>query len=400
MDKNKESLEESNVFGQDSFEEQSLKKKSNFIYLVISLVNLVGILVLLLSNFNLLKTIKDNEKMINVTKFIKENYYDSSLDDGELEEIMLKGMVDALPDKYSYYLNSDETKKHKEDYQNIKSGLGISVYNSRVVQVYENSPASKAGLQINDLIVSINGIKLLSLEGDKYSEALDKAFSSVDKNGQGEFIIKRDNEQLTYIIKKESYETKLVEYKMLENNIGFLKLNTFSREMYEDFDKAIELFKKENAKGLIIDIRYNLGGEKQAVEYIADALMKDVLIGTMVYGGDYEDELMETDSDALELPMVLLINELTASCSEILAGSIVANKKGITIGKNTYGKGTALGVVEFKDGTSVGISMGEIVLSNGEKLEGIGVKPYIEEEDESKHLGLAIEYLNSLDEKK
>ena len=368
----------------------------NTISNILAYTNLIGIFILVSIILNMSKTIRENEKLINISNYVKSNYYDKSLSDEELEEIMIEGMINNLPDKYSHYLNIKDTKEHEDDFNGIKTGIGIVVQKSKIVKILENSPASNSGLQLDDEILSINNIKLLDINDENYEQTLAQAFNSINENEENLFVIKRDNKDFSYEIKKGTYETKLVEYKMLENNIGFLKLNVFSESMYEDFDKAIELFKKEKAKGLIIDLRYNLGGEKRAVEYIADALMKDVVIGTVTYGGDYEDEVMKTDSDALELPMVLLTNELTASSSEVLAGSIVANNRGITIGKRTYGKGTVLGGLNFKDGTSSFISIGQIVLSNGDKLEGVGVTPHIEESDESKHLDLAIDYLNKL----
>ena len=368
----------------------------NTISNILTYTNLIGIFILVSIILNMSKTIRENEKLINISNYVKSNYYDKSLSDEELEEIMIEGMINNLPDKYSHYLNIKDTKEHEDDFNGIKTGIGIVVQKSKIVKILENSPASNSGLQLDDEILSINNIKLLDINDENYEQTLAQAFNSINENEENLFVIKRDNKDFSYKIKKGTYETKLVEYKMLENNIGFLKLNVFSESMYEDFDKAIEVFKKEKARGLIIDLRYNLGGEKRAVEYIADALMKDVVVGTVTYGGDYEDEVMKTDSNALELPMVLLTNELTASCSEVLAGSIVANNKGITIGTRTYGKGTVLGGLNFKDGTSSFISIGQIVLSNGDKLEGVGVEPYIEESDESKHLDLAIDYLNNL----
>ena len=372
------------------------KEILNTISNILTYTNLIGIFILVSIILNMSKTIRENEKLISVSNYVKSNYYDKSLSDEELEEIMVEGMINNLPDKYSYYLNMEDTKEHNDDFNVVKTGIGISIQKSKIVKILENSPASSSGLQLNDEILSINNIKLLNINDENYEESLVQALNSINENEENLFVVKRDNKELSYKIKKGTYETKLVEYKMLENNIGFLKLNVFSESMYEDFDKAIEVFKKEKARGLIIDLRYNLGGEKRAVEYIADVLMKDVVVGTVTYGGDYEDEVMKTDSNALELPMVLLTNELTASCSEVLAGSIVANNKGITIGTRTYGKGTVLGGLNFKDGTSSFISIGQIVLSNGDKLEGVGVEPYIEESDESKHLDLAIDYLNNL----
>lgn len=372
------------------------KEILNIVSNILTYINLIGIIILVFIIINLMQTIRENKKIINLSNYVKSNYYDKSLSDEELEEIMIEGMINNLPDNYSHYLNIEDAKEHEDNLSGMKTGIGISVYESKIINILENSPASKSGLQINDEILSINGIKLLDVSDENYQEALNNAFKSITENKDNQFVVKRNGNQYSYKISKETYENNIVEYQMLENNIGFLKLNLFSESMYEDFDKAIELFKKEKAKGLIVDIRNNLGGEKRAVEYVADALMKDVVIGTVTYSGDYEDEVMRTDSDALELPMVLLTNELTASSSEVLAGSIVANKKGITIGKNTFGKGTVLGGLDFKDGTSGYISIGQITLSNGAKLEGIGVKPYIEEADESKHLDLAIDYLNKL----
>ena len=388
---NLEEIEDSKVRAKKS-KKEIFNTASN----ILAYTNLIGIVFLVSIILNMSKTIKENEKLIHLSDYIKSNYYDKSLSDKELEDIMLEGMVNNLPDKYSYYLNSKDTKEHEDSFNGLKTGIGISIQENKIVKILENSPASKSGLQLNDEVLSINNIKLLDINDEDYQKVLAKSLKSIEENEESLFVVKRDNKEFSYKIKKGTYETKLVEYRMLEDNVGFLKLNVFSETMYEDFDKAIELFKKEKAKGLIIDLRYNLGGEKKAVEYIADALMKDVTIGTITYGGDYKDEVMKTDSEALELPMVVLTNELTASCSEVLVGSIVANNKGVTIGKRTYGKGTVLGGLSFKDGTSTFISIGQIVLSNGDKLEGVGVTPYIEESDESKHLDLAIDYLNKL----
>lgn len=344
-------------------------------------------------NFN--KTISENKKLIQVSRYVKENYYDESLSDKELEEIMIEGMLNNLPDNYSTYLNSKDAKEHKDNFKGMKTGIGISIVGNKIGDVLENSPASKQGLKKGDILTSINGINVLDMEDKKFQENLVKIYDSIAKNETNKIIVKRGDKTINYDIKKENYKTKIVEYKMLTDDIGLLKINIFSEAMKEDFNKAIELFKSKNAKGLIIDLRYNPGGEKDAVHYVADALMKNVVVGKINYAGTYEDEILETDSNALDIPMAVLTNEFSASSSEVLAGSIVANKKGVTIGTNTYGKGTVLGGVNFEDGTSMILSVGEIVLSNGNKLEGTGVKPYIEEDDESKQIDLAIDYLNS-----
>lgn len=394
MDKKENEIKD--LMENNNFNNAKSKKIKNFLTNLSPYISIATIYFLLIAVFNTSKILLENKKLISISNYVKENYYTNALSEKELEEIMIEGMINNLPDNYSLYMNKEMTKEYKDNFNGIKTGIGITIAGNKIGALLENSPAIKSGLQIGDELVSINGIDVLDIENEKYDENMISISKSIETTEKNKFVIKRDGQIMSYDISKESYNTKIVEYEIIDDKIGLLKLNLFSEAMFEDFDKAIETFKENNIAGLIIDLRYNLGGEKRAVEYVADELMKDVVIGTIEYENGTEEEIMKTDSNALEVPMVVLTNKFTASSSEVLAGAIVSNKKGITIGTNTYGKGTVLGGISFKDGSSITISIGEIVLSNGEKLEGIGVKPYIEELDESKHIDLALNHLKNI----
>ena len=181
---------------------------------------------------------------------------------------------------------------------------------------------------------------------------------------------------------------------MKEDNIGYIQITSFDKNTYNEFKEHMSSLQKKNVKSLIIDLRDNPGGLLDVCVDIADDLLGK---GTIVYTKDNKGDTQYYKSDAnkIDLPIVVLINENSASASEILTAAIVDNKAGIAVGTTSYGKGLVQSVKEFKDGTGYKLTTAQYYTPNGDYINKQGIKPNIEEKDKNKQLSKAIEYIKN-----
>ena len=341
---------------------------------------------------DLYESYKKYNKLIGLEQIVEGDFYKEVSED-DLVQGSIKGMFSGLGDIYSQYYTKEEFESLKE--QTSGSFVGIGVYISptsdddyiTIVAPIEGSPAEKGGIKSGDKIIKVD-------DQNVYANDSDKAISMIKGKAGTEvkLTLKRGEEELNLKIKREEIISKSVDSKFLEDGIGYIKITSFNENTYKEFTEALSNLKKENMKGLVLDLRNNPGGLLDICSEIADDLIGE---GTIVYTKDNkgDKEYIKSDSNRLGLPIAVLVNEGSASASEILTAAIVDNDEGIAIGTTTFGKGLVQSVRELKDGTGYKLTTAQYFTPNDNYIHGKGIEPKIIEKDESKQLDVAVNWI-------
>lgn len=333
-------------------------------------------------------------KIKTIQKYI-DKYYVEDYDKKDMEEMMYTGLVTGLGDPYTSYIPADDLQNFIDDTKGEFVGIGIEYTkditdgNILVATVMDGSPAEKAGMRPNDKIVKIEGESVTPMDTQEIQNKI-----KGEKGTTVNITIFRQStsETLEMSLVRTEIETITVKSKMLENDIGYIKITSFKEKTYDQFMKAYKDMKNQNMKGLVIDLRNNLGGLVNVVSEIADELVPE---GTLVYTVDKQGNREDTISDAncIEVPLILLVNEYSASSSEILAGAVQDMGVGKLVGTQTFGKGLVQGLYFLKDGSAIKITIQKYYTPKGVCIQGTGITPDYEVELPEQYL-----YVNTVPE--
>ena len=319
-------------------------------------------------------------EFMRVEEEIKENY----LRDYDIKDVQyagLKAMVASLGDPYSVYYTPEEFAAFQQnssgEYYGVGMGIGIDEVTGLAVVSYflEDSPAEEAGIQVGDLLVSIDG------EDITKNTIQEIRVKCIGDDGTPITIgVKRGEEVLEFNMVRRSIELDMVEYKMLEGGIGYMRIKQFSGNSEALFNKGMDEFEEQGAKGIVFDLRNNPGGYLNTVVSMLDRLLPE---GTIVYTEDkYGNRDTKTsDANNVQIPIVMLVNENTASASEIFAGAIQDYDWGKAVGTRTYGKGVVQIVIPIEStGGGLKITSSEYFTPKGRNIDGNGIYPdkYVE----------------------
>lgn len=310
--------------------------------------------------------------------------YIGEINENDLIEGAIKGYVAGLNDEYTEYLPAKDMTSLTEDIEGEFVGIGVYITKdttNNLILVYgtiPNSPAESAGLKTGDVITSVDGVEC---NGDDY----DTITNSI-KGKEGTKVklgILRDGKELSYEIERKTVEVKHVEYQKLEKNIGYINISSFEGDVSTQFEEAYDKLESQRVESLIIDIRNNGGGIVSESLQIAEMLTdkgQTLLIESDKNG---EEEIIKSEKDkTITMPVVLLINEYSASASEILAGILKENVENATlIGNTTYGKGVIQTVYPLTDGSGIKITTNEYFTPNHNTINKVGVEPDIKVDD-------------------
>ncbi|MBQ2042194.1 MAG: S41 family peptidase [Firmicutes bacterium] len=397
-----------------------LRKSVFIVFLVVALI-LGGVGVLFaqklgISNSSLLTNdeyeeyqylVKTYGKLEDIKNFVDDYYY-VDVDADDLVEGAYYGLVDALNDPYSEYVSAEEYEDYIGSMLGEYSGVGMSFYGNEddvleVVQVYRNSPAKEAGMQPGDIILKVDGV---AYSGSQSSEA---ASNIRGKEGTSvEITYRRDGVENTVTMVRASIQVETIAYEMLDDKIGYIQIDSFESATANDFKAALDDLTAQGAKGLVIDLRNNGGGLVDVSVKIADMLMDQ---GTVVYTEDQykKKDYYTTKAGRTELPYVVLVNEYTASASEILSAGIQDNNEGVIVGTKTYGKGIIQSLYpssmiqdrySWDDGSAVKITIMQYFSPSGKTIHKVGITPdyiveLVEGDETDYQLEKAIEVLKS-----
>ncbi len=325
------------------------------------------------------------EKMQIIENAINEYYfYEDKIDEERIQEGIYKGMVNALGDPYSEYYSKEELEEVVNSNQGVSYGIGAYISMSKQMNiamingVMEGSPAEEAGLREGDIIYEVDGE---STQGMSLTQVV-----SLVKGREGttvELTIYREGEvdfQRMEIKRSKRLETNTVDSGMLEDadNIGYLRIQEFDAVTVDQYTEAMAELRANGMEGMILDLRSNPGGDLNAVVEIARKILPE---GLIVYTEDKQGTRKEYSCDGekeLDVPLVVLVNEYSASASEILAGAIQDYKKGTLVGTTTYGKGIVQQIHRLNDGTALKLTISAYYTPLGRNIHGTGIKPDIE----------------------
>lgn len=324
------------------------------------------------------------QKLKTIEEVIGSYYYGDEISSGELQDGIYKGMVNALGDPYSEYYSEEELEDVLSSNQGISYGIGAMIsinqqMNTAMISgVIEESPAEKAGLREGDIIYKV---------GEEFTQglSLSKVVSMV-KGKEGttvQLTIYREGEADYLdmeIVRSKLIETTTVDSGTIEEheNIGYIRIREFDVVTVDQYAEAMAVLKEQGIEGLILDLRSNPGGDLSAV---VDISRKILPAGLIVYTEDKEGTRKEYTCDGkneLTMPLVVLVNEYSASASEILAGAIQDYNKGTLIGTTTFGKGIVQRIHRLDDGTALKLTVSAYFTPSGRNIHGIGIEPDIE----------------------
>ena len=310
-------------------------------------------------------------------EYIIDREFMGKVDKKAMTDYDLTGYVSALGDPYTSYMSEYVYRNMTESMEGSYTGIGVTctIKDNQIAikEVSDQSPAQKAGIEAGDIILSING---KNYDKDTYSEALNTIKST--KEGESVLLkIKRGEEILEKEIEIARVSRGYVEEKILDGNIGYIRIKTFGTNITEDFKKAIENIKEKKAETLIIDLRSNPGGSLDTVVTTTDLLIGEGII-TTVKDKDGKELKYESDKEETVIPMCVLINSESASASEIMAGALKHYKKATLVGEKTFGKGVVQAIYEFGDGSAMKLTIAKYFTPSGECIDGVGVEPDVE----------------------
>lgn len=335
---------------------------------------------------------------------LHENFVDQPLDDMALMRGAISGMLAATGDKHTSYMNPEQfaqanAEMSGEEYTGIGAWVNTTGEYIEVVSPMKNSPAEKAGLKAKDIVIAINGEDMTGTPGDL---ALQKILGPAGEPVT--LTIRRGEDILEFTIVREKITVPAVEYEMLEGDIAYIALNTFNELATDQVRAALKELLAQNPKGLIFDLRNNGGGFLvTAIEITSEFVSKGIVMYEEYGNGSRESYNAQPGGLATEIPLVVLINEGTASASEITAGAIQDYGRGTLIGVTSYGKGSVQNWIPLRtEAGGVRITIARWLTPNGNQINEVGLTPDIEvpytqedvDADRDPQLDAAINFLN------
>lgn len=321
---------------------------------------------------------RDLQKLVSLKNYIKDNYVEGAQDE-KLMEGAMKGMFESLGDPYSVYMTKEEFKNFNESTKGSYGGIGVIVTRSEdgyvtVVAPIEDTPGERAGLKTNDKIIKVDDKDIVGID-------LESAVSLMKGKKGTEVVLTVMRESvkqpLIFNIRREEIVLKTVKSDMLENDIGYIRLSMFDEDTGKEFKKALRELEQKKMKGLIIDLRQNPGGFINQCVEVADELLDE---GLIVYTEDKNKkrEDYKSTKGKVDVPFAVLIDEGSASASEILSGAVKDRHAGLLIGTKSFGKGLVQSIEQLRDGSGVKLTTQKYYTPNGISINKIGIQPDIE----------------------
>lgn len=395
------------------------KNSSLFSTKEVIIIVLITIVVSFFAGFFINKGKKNKElsdyeqELISNYEYILNHYY-NTVEPRDLISSGIRGMINYIQksDPYAEYIDSNYINDYDLEISGRYYGVGIQIQKNNnneteIVNIFENSPAYNQKLQVGDVIISINDEVVLYME-------LENVKKIVQSQGSEYYRIKvRRNEQEVEVKLKNDYvEINQVSSKIFENDgkkIGYIKVDSFTTNAFNQFSSKLYELEKNNIGSLIIDLRNNTGGELTSVENIVSMFLDKK---NVIYQFKDKTEIKKyysLSNEKREYPIVVLVNGLSASASELMTAALQEKYGATVIGTQTYGKGTAQQTLTLDNGEKYKITIYEWLTANGNSIDKVGIKPDIVEaatseylsnptEENDNQLNKAIEYLKKIRE--
>ncbi len=371
-----------NFFNNLEFDLENDSKFSIFEVVIIIFISIVfGIIVgyILTYTRSPLGSVKNNSKLseiISTYNSIKDNYY-KEIDDDTLVNAAVSGMIDSLDDKYSNYMDSSTTDSFNESVEGSFVGIGITImfdgeYN-KIIAVDDKGP-SKKSLKVDDLIVEVSGKDVKGVYGDDLRKLIRGKVGTTVK-----IKVLRNNKYLTFSIKRTNIEIETVKsnyFDVESKRIGYLDVDVISSNTYKQFNKNLKRLENKNIDSLIIDLRDNPGGHLSQTREILSMFFNKKIVLYQLKDKNTKKKIYSSSNETRSYPIVILVNDGSASASEIITSCFMENYKNIkVVGTTTYGKGTVQQSRQLSTGTSIKYTVQEWLTSKGKSINEKGIKP-------------------------
>jgi carboxyl-terminal processing protease len=314
-------------------------------------------------------------------RVVQDRFYGGPVEPTELTYGAIRGALETLDDPFVWFADPVVAERIRQDATGTYSGIGAVVNLNDIgrviiVRPFEGGPANEAGLMAGDVILKVDGTDTLGL-------TLDEAVSMI-RGLEGtpvHLVIQREGVEdlLEVEVTRAKIEIPSVEYRMLEDGIAYLKVNDFRAQTPARVKTALTELLAEEPRGLILDLRNNPGGLLSSSVEIASEFIAEGVILLERGSDDLQEEYMARgDGLATEIPLVVLVNQGTASASEIVAGAIRDHERGVLIGEHTFGKGSVQSPIDLSDDSHLRLTIAHWFTPNGQHIQEGGIAPHIE----------------------
>ena len=329
----------------------------------------------------------DDERALRaeVMKTIEDNYY-KKVDEQKLEDASIAGVVRSLRDRFSHYFPPREARLFAESVSGSFEGIGMTVQENRrglrVVSVFDDSPAAKAGLHVSDLITRVNGE---SLAGKSTDIATAKIKGRAGTSVTITVLNPETKRSRDLKVKRARIEVPIVEARLREQDgvkLGVVKLATFSSGAHGKLRQDVDRLLDRGADGIVLDLRGNGGGLLQEAVLVSSIFIEDGLV-VSTRGRRKPERKFTAQGDAIadQVPVVVMVDRGSASASEIVAGALKDRRRATIVGARTFGKGVFQEVEPLSNGGALNLTVGSYYLPNGENISNRGVTPTVRARD-------------------
>ena len=343
------------------------------------------------------------EKLDVIDNLIEEYYlYEDEIDGDALVEGLYSGYTEALGDPYTEYYDEEETQALFESTSGEFSGIGVTMSQGTdgtitVTNIYEDSPADKAGMQVDDILLEVDG---RDIQGEDLNTVV--SYVKGERGTEVTLTVLRDGDEVDLAAVRDTIEVQTVEYRMLDGQLGYISVSEFDDVTYDQFKTALDDLEAQDMQGLIIDLRNNPGGNVDTVTDMLKLLLPEgPIISIKDKNGNTEEMTCDGENEFTK-PLAVLVNGYSASASEIFSGAVQDYGTGTIVGTTTYGKGVVQQLISLGDGTCLKVTIAEYYTPSGRSINGTGVTPDVEVEYEydeknpeaDNQLDKAVEVLN------
>jgi carboxyl-terminal processing protease len=311
----------------------------------------------------------------DVWSLVDQNYLVKPLDQQKMVYGAISGMVNSLGDPYSTFLTPEENKALSQELQGVFGGIGAEIgYRDNAITVIaplKGSPAEKAGLLAGDKIAEVEGESTENMN-------VDQVVSKIrgQEGTKVKLVVVRNGAAVPFEITRETIQDKTVRWEMKDNKIVYIDITQFKQDTAKELDAQIGDILAQDPKGIVLDLRNNPGGYLDVVVDVASRFVEEGQTIVVEDSGKEQKTYKANGNRRLGgLPMTVLVNEGSASASEILAGALKDHKLATLVGKNTFGKGLVQGITDLKDGSALKITVAKWLTPNGANINKNGIAP-------------------------
>lgn len=386
--KDKENLEEVKVEELDdsNVREIIVERRSGFNFSEVIIIMIIAIMFgFLLGNIVNFVVFSDNsssdkelDELVTTYDNIINNYYED-VDKEELIDAGIQGMINYLDDPYATYFSGEASEDFNQELAGNYEGIGVEVMlNNGVVsvsRVFDNSPASKAGVKVGDVVIKVNDT---DITGKSLTEVV-SMISGENIGNKSKLTVTRNGEELSFELAKGTIEVPVVNSQIYENNgkkIGYIKIDLFSSKVYKQFNSALKNLEKNNIQGLVIDVRDNPGGYLSEVKNILCLFLDKKQVLYQLQTKNKTEKIYGTKkSIERDYPVSVIINDESASAAEILASAFKESYGSRIVGINSYGKGTVQSASDLNSGDTIKYTVQKWLTPDGNWVNDKGVVP-------------------------